>query len=100
MLKCLFLSFLLIGCAEGSSPIPEDVLNPPVSHPPQRQAPNQDDVQSPSNRCTLIRTIWSGNCKLEEFKCEDGSYRLDGRCYPPDWEPPWKNIPDPPFKRE
>lgn len=93
IILCLFLS----GCAAGSVVDSEDLKEPaPIK---QRPAPVEDagsDDASSNVKCVLIRTHWGGNCKLDEYKCDDGSYRLDGKCYP-SWELPHKNDPAPPF---
>ncbi len=90
---------LLVGCAHG---VVDDPESPPIQEP-RVQVPQVDagmnTPEPPKVKCVLNRTIYGGNCVLHEYKCEDGSYRLDGRCYPPDWVLPWEHIPDPPFKR-
>lgn len=101
MFSRIALCLLMVGCAHGVVDEPEK--SPPIQEPrirvPQGDAGNQSP-ESPGVKCVLIRTIYGGNCVLHEYKCEDGSYRLDGKCYPPDWEPPWENLPDPPpYKR-
>lgn len=101
MINRILLAFVLSGCAAGSVVDPETLKLPPTE--PQRPAPIQEGPKDPTpipQSCKLIRTVWGGNCRLDEYKCEDGSYRLDGRCYPPDWAPPWENIPDPPPYRK
>jgi len=94
-MKWSIIALLLVGCANGVSdpdppivPIVESQKDPPPEPIGTPEKPGPD--------CKLIRTVWGGNCKLEEFYCKDGSYRLDGKCYP-SWELPHKNDPDPPY---
>lgn len=96
----LILCLLLTGCAAGSVVDPETLKEPPSE--PQKPSVIQEGPKDPTpipENCKLIRTVRGGNCILEEYKCADGSYRLDGRCYPPDWEFPHKNDPYPPFNK-
>jgi len=99
MLKLTILCLLLAGCAAGST---ADLSEPRESVPePQRPAPAPVDAGGTDAghvTCVLVRSIVGGDCVLDEYKCDDGSYRLDGRCYPPAWEVPWKNLPDPPSR--
>lgn len=93
----LILCLLLTGCAVGSTTDPEVLKPPPIE--PQRPAPVEPDAGQPDpipQSCKLIRTIWGGNCKLDEYQCADGTWKLDGKCYP-SWELPHQNDPDPPF---
>lgn len=97
MLRWALLCAMLCGCATGSVVDPE-TLNPPVVQVPQKPAPVEDaGIENDGVKCILIQSVYGGNCRLDEYQCDDGSYRLDGKCYPPDWIPPWKNRPDPPF---
>lgn len=90
------IALLLVGCANGVSDPDPPTTSIPIATP-QLPAPKESDTpEKPGPDCKLIRTVWGGNCRLDEYKCADGSYRLDGKCYPPDWTPPWENLPDPP----
>lgn len=90
-----FLTIFLTGCAVGSGPIDPEVLNPPVEEAERVSAPEAPSAPTPvPQSCKLIRTVWGGNCRLDEYLCPDGSYRLDGKCYP-GWELPHKNDPYP-----
>lgn len=88
---------LLVGCAADNTPDPPIVSPTPVIEP-QKPAPVVTDIpEKPGPNCHIIQTVWGGNCRLDEYICDDGTYKLDGKCYPPDWVPPWKNLPDPPY---
>lgn len=100
MLKLTILCLLLAGCAAGST---ADLLSEPRESVPEPQRPAPAPVDAGGTdaghvTCVLVRSIVGGDCVLDEYKCDDGSYRLDGRCYPPAWEVPWKNLPDPPSR--
>lgn len=92
----VFATIVFFGCAKGSE-APE-VLNLPEEKIPAREPPPQDNSTNhdAGEVCVLVRTVWGGNCKVEQFKCPDGTWRLDSKCYPPDWVFPWENLPDPP----
>ena len=96
-MKLSLIALLCCSCAAGSVAEPEEIKTPPINA--QRPAPIEPvEVDAgPSVKCVLVRTVWGGNCKLDEFKCDDGTWRLDGKCYPPAWSPP--NLPDPPYKK-
>jgi len=92
-----FLLLALSGCAVGSTTDPESLKDPPLL--PQRDPPEEPvEIIVPHVKCTFVRAHWGGNCVINEFICDDGSYRLDSRCYPPDWKFPWEDLPDPPAK--
>lgn len=96
--SCVLTTILMLGCAQGSEAPDPEVLNPPVNSPPRRDAPEQtppEKSETPSS-CVLVKTVWGGNCKVDFFKCPDGTWHLDSKCYPPDWVFPWENLPDPP----
>ena len=99
-LTTLLALLLLTGCAVGSTTDPADLREPTPEAQRPAPAPVEDagSLDAGHVTCVLIRTHWGGNCKLDEYRCDDGSYRLDGRCYPPAWEVPWKNLPDPPSR--
>jgi len=94
-MKRSIIALLLVGCAADNEPTPP-IISDPVILVPQRPAPYEDTRKEPGPTCRIIRTVWGGNCRLDEYKCADGSYRLDGKCFP-SWELPHKNDPDPPF---
>lgn len=86
---------LLIGCAYGiKDPAIQDEAS--LSNNKNKQEQETSDLEKIIS-CYIIRTVWQGNCKLDLIYCDDGQYRLSGKCYPPDWAPPWKNLPDPPY---
>lgn len=86
---------LLCSCATGVS----DPLPPEPTQTPQKPAPTPDEtVGTDANPCVIIKTVWGGNCRFDEYQCKDGSIKFDGKCYPPDWVPPHSNDPDPPFR--
>lgn len=94
----IILCLLLTGRAAGSVTDPDSLKEPdPI---PQREAPKEDGGEDAGIRCVAIKSLWGGNCNVVIFKCSDNSFREDGKCYPPDWEIPWKNTPDPPFANE
>lgn len=97
MFSRIVLCLLMVGCAHGVVDEPEVVTPIQKSNVKVPQVDAGLETPEPARvKCVLNRTIYGGNCVLHEYKCEDGSYKLDGKCYPPDWAPPWENLPDPP----
>ena len=89
----ILVSVSMCGCAADGDPDPVPVLV--ANEPPQRPAPVEDHSKTPGPACHITRSVSGGNCRIDVYECDDGSVKLDGKCYP-GWTPPWKNLPDPP----
>lgn len=88
------MAFVLIGCSADNEPNQDPK---PVAPSPQRPAPVEDANVEDTTTCTIVKSVWAGNCVVEVIECSDSSEKLDSRCYPPDYAFPWKNAPDPPY---
>ena len=92
----------MIGCASGepSDPTNVDVEIDTISVPRKPVSSQQEAEQSLSDdrQCEVVQTAYGNNCVLKIIKCTDGTMDSDSYCYGPPYVPPWKWIPDPPYK--